>query len=354
MDPREHSYVHLKRLKEKRGEIEFEAEIPLTVIEDHIHEVLGDLRAKFELPGFRKGQVPEHMLRQHTDESRVFEDAVGSAIRNAAGEIVEDEKLSVIGLPKITVTKFILHQPVLFTLRFALSPAIMLPDYKKIGHAIMARKDETFVNEEEMKEAIDRIRKFAATHGGKDGSAPMPELTDAFAAQIGPFKNVEELKTEVKNELIREKKNRIEQAKREEIVSEIVSNSRIEIPALLIEQELAAWSEERDAELKKSGIPFEKYLKENGKDAQTLESETRALIEKEIATRMILHEIEWKEELAASREEIGAYVAQLKLRYPDRDMDELERVAENIAIREKIFTLLTKTESPESAKESMG
>jgi trigger factor len=357
----EKTYTNLKQTEKKKGEVEYEAEIAEAYLGERTSYVLEHVARDFELPGFRKGKVPINVVREHVGEMDLFEDAAEDALRGAIKEIMKDEELSIIGSPQLTVTKYAPKNPVAFKVRFAIFPEVSLPDYKAIGEKIAKRKDETEVSEAEMKEATERIQKMLAEQAGempteaeeeaedegkgkkaaKKKEAPLPELTDEFVQKIGPFKNVEGFKTELKRQLQQEKEMSAREIKRDEIVHAVVKDTKIEIPELLIDQELGAFAEERDAELLKAGITMEDYLKQTGKTEKVLEKEERALIENQVKTNLVFREIRDKENVTADEKAVQTSIAYLKLRYPDRDEASLRSTAEAAIIQEKIFDLLS-------------
>jgi len=361
------TYTNLKRNNLKEGEVEFEAQISIEELEKYSAKVLIGISADFELPGFRKGTVPHDMIKQHVNEFRVFEDAANDALRNSIQEIVLDEKLMTIGYPQVTVTKIALNNPVEFKVRFALMPEITLPDYKKIGKEIFERKgegDSEEVSEKEMQEAIERIQKmvvaskanmetasvspeakattgdFSSAKATADEAGKLPELTDEFVNQLGPFKTVEEFKAEIKRELVEEKKYKIQQVKREEMINEIIKQSKLDIPKSFLDQELQNFTEHRNADLKQAGITLENYLKEIKKTAEEFEKEESAAIEQQIKTQFVLAEIRDKEKLTASDAEIHANEEFLKMRYPDKDHEYLHRMSEALIIQKRLFDML--------------
>ena len=152
-------YINLKKTSDKDGEISFEAEIPLEALEAKMNEALVRESADFSLPGFRKGKVPEHIVRQHISEMALLEDAAHNGLESAVREIITDEKLSIIGAPQATITKIAPKNPVMFTVKFALYPSFELPDYRKIGKTIADRKEKSEASESDIDEAIARIQK---------------------------------------------------------------------------------------------------------------------------------------------------------------------------------------------------
>ena len=362
------SYTNLKKTGDKDGEISFQAEIPLEILEKNMRETLIREAADFTLPGFRKGKVPETIVRQHVSEMDLLEDAAHTGFQDAIREIITDEKLSIIGAPQATITKIALKNPVTFAVKFALYPTFTLPDYKKIGHAIAERAETTDITEQEVDEAILRIQKMMAPHHhhetdaehadhadahneeNKNEDDPLPPITDDFVKQFGNFKNIAEFRTEVKHQLGHEKEMAAKEAKREEIVKKIMESSKIKIPPLLIDEEFYDFMERRDEELARAKLSLEEYLKQIKKTEKELEQEERKLIEDRIKMSLVLGEIRKKETIVASEDEMKKYIPSLKARYPDRSETDVRQTAEAYIIQEKLFEILEGKEKEEPKK----
>jgi FKBP-type peptidyl-prolyl cis-trans isomerase (trigger factor) len=258
------------------------------------------------------------MVRERLDEIDLLESATNKILRDAVKEMIGDEKLIVMGVPQITITKLAPKNPVTFAVRFALFPSITLPDYKKIGHTISERKDSIEVTDAEVEQGVEQVKKMMN---------PPPPINDEF-------------RVELKKELIREKEMAAKDKKREEIIAEIMKASKMKVPDLLIEQELYGFIERRDAELKNAGLSLDAYLKQIGRTAEELEKQERTLIEDQIKMSLALEEIRKKENVAADENEIHAHIPYLKMRYPDRDESSLHETARAFVIQEKLFAIL--------------
>src|SRR6266481_5007116 len=255
----ENSYTNLKKVHDKNGEIEFDAEIPIAEIEHYIVSVLARAAENFKMPGFRPGKVPHDVVRKEIGEMALLEDAANDAIRDAVREIIELENLVIVGMPQITVTKLAPGNPVGLKVRFAIYPEIKLPDYMKIGKAVNDRKAEMEVTEKDVEDGLDRIKKMFAM--GKGADVPPPEINDEFVGKLGPFKTVDEFKAELKTQLAREKELNTMEAKRDETVREIVKESKLKLPELLVEQELEHYLQDQADDLKNANIKLDDYLK---------------------------------------------------------------------------------------------
>jgi FKBP-type peptidyl-prolyl cis-trans isomerase (trigger factor) len=335
------SYLNLKKTKVKDGEIAFEAELAADILAEAEEAVLSEAGEDLVVPGFRKGKVPPAMVRERIDPMGLLEEAAHKALPEAIHDILNDEKITVLGRPEVAVVKLAPGNPIVFTARFALMPEIGLPNYKSIAQKIVQEKKPVEVKPEEIEDAIKHIREmFRTGEAAKEGDAGLPELTDDFVKQFGPYKNIVEFREELGRNL-KEGKEREEKEKlREAMVQAIALKTKIKIPKLLVDQELASFFENRDEELKKAGISLEDYLKQVKKTEEELEKEERESIEKQIAASLVMGAIRKEEKITADEKDITANIAALKRRYPDRSDAELWEPAEAIAMQKKLFEVL--------------
>ena len=347
----EKSYENLKKLTNKNGEIEFQAEIPVDVIDEQTLEVLADIALDFTIPGFRKGKVPENVVREHVGEMELLENAADRLLRNAMAEIAKDETLDVVGRPEVIVTKMAPKNPIEFRVRYAITPDITLPDYKKIGKTIFDRKDPTEVTEIEIDEAITRIQNMFTPPA--DATKPIESLTDETVKMFGNFKTVADFRVELKRQLTQEKELHMKDGRREEMIREIVKKTKIEVPKFLVEQELFEFINDRDEQLKAANLTIDAYLKQIGKTTEELEKDERKLIEDDLRMRLTVQEIRKQEDITAEERDIHIMIAELKLRYPERSEETLHRTAEAMIIQDKLFAVLEgpkPVEEPKSEK----
>ena len=335
-------YTNLKKLSDKNGEVEFQAEISVEALEEYTLTELSHYAAELALPGFRKGKVPDAKVREHVGEMELLEGAADEALRDAMQAIVTDEKLVVIGRPELVVTKIAPKNPLEFKIRYALMPEIALPDYKKIGKTVSEIKEELASTDKEIDDAIARIREMIAGATNKEESAKLklPPLTDEDVKKFGKFENIAAFRAEIARNLAQEKESLAKDRKREEMVKQIVAHAKVKVPPMLIEQEFHEFIQNRDSQIEEAGLSLEEYLKTTGKTAEVLEKEERALIEEDIKTSLVIQEIRKKEELSPSERDIQVAIAHLKMRYPDRDDDALRRTAEAMMLQEKLFAIL--------------
>ena len=292
------SYTNLKKLSDKNNEVEFRAEIPLETVQAHEARELRAMGQTVSLPGFRKGKVPEALLREHINPVHLLEETAETAVRAAIQDIVESEKLETIGMPKVTLQTLAPQKPILFTVRFAIEPNVKLPDYQAIGKEIFLRPSEPKVAEKDPTEEAGHTHDHA---------------------------------------------NDVRAARRNEALTTIVRKATVTVPELLIEQELARYIDNRDAELERLGLSLDAFLKETKKTEKDLEKEDRAMIESRIRTSFVFRKIQETNNINASEREISAKVDALKHYYPNEHPQNLHRQAAAEVIEEKIFALIEPT-----------
>ena len=341
-------YENLKELERKDGEVEFQAEVSISTLEEFVAQVLARRAENFSMSGFRKGKVPLEIVSRHMDEMDLLHEASDAVLYDALEEISIDEKINFLGNPQIVITKIAPKNPLNFKIRFALKPEIDLPDYKKIGKMVMSKEESTEVGEQELNEAIDKIREIFGKQGKEGEDLTLPEINDDFVKQLGPFQNVEEFKAEIKKQILNDKKLNSKEAKRNEIVKKITEESKIKIPKLTLEQEFHAFKDDQVARLKEANLSLDDYLKEVKKTKEELESDERKMLEERIKISLILQEIREKEEITFDEKDVQINIMTLKRRYPDRKEDELRRTAEAISVQNQLFKLLEGDSETES------
>ncbi len=118
-----------------------------------------------------------------------------------------------------------------------------------------------------------------------------PELDEKFFAKIGPFKNLEDLKKAVSQQLESEDNNRNKQNFDNQIVEELVEKTKIDLPESLIKSELDRILEQDKAALQSRGQTFEDHLKEEGVTEEEHTKRNREMAEKQIKAGLVLSKL---------------------------------------------------------------
>ncbi|WP_026510622.1 trigger factor [Butyrivibrio sp. LC3010] len=119
-----------------------------------IDKVYNKQKGKIQIPGFRKGKAPRHMIERMYGKEIFFEDAANDIINEEYPKAVEECGEDVVSNPDIDVTQLEAGKPFIFTATVALKPEVKLGKYK----GVEVEKMDLEVSDEEVDAEIDQER----------------------------------------------------------------------------------------------------------------------------------------------------------------------------------------------------
>lgn len=178
------------------------------------------------------------------------------------------------------------------------------------------------------------------------------ELNDELAAKAGPYTTAQELVDDVTNEL-KAKAERDRTADiRDEVVELLVEKSKIPVPKVLVEDQIASIEQDLQQNLMYQGMTFEQYLTANGfadRDAWVASDATK-LAEQRVKAGLALSEVSQVEDVTVSNDEMMAEVAAYKEHYAKNpemaarfDTEDVQRNLANRLVTEKTIDFLVDT-----------
>jgi len=171
-----------------------------------------------------------------------------------------------------------------------------------------------------------------------------PEVNDEFAAQIGPFKSVDELKADIEKQLTMERQQETDRTYESEIIQAISAKSNMDIPRLLIDDQLDRMEREEKQNITYRGQTWEEHLKEEGVTAEQHRKQKAPEAEARLKASLLLAEIAEAEELQVMPEELEIRLQALKGQYKDPQMlAELDKPENRQEIAGRILTEKTLT-----------
>jgi len=335
----------LKELSESN--IEITCEIPAESFEKERAIALKKVGEEVSLPGFRKGHVPETMIIQKFGEALVLEEMANLAIDRAYSEILKRHKIHAIAMPEVKVTKIAKGNPFEFTLTFQVMPEIKLPDYKKIAKEIMSADEsadsrlgrELIATDEEVEQAVNELRKQFAIKNDA-GEEILPEVTDELAQKFGPFANVDEFKTKVRESITHEKTNRAREKKRMQAMEKIADGITVKLPQMLIDVEIERMVGQFRHDVEQMGMKFDDYLATTKKSEDELRKEWALDAEKRAKIQIALNEISLLEKIEVLKEDLDRESKFFLEKYVDADPARVRMHLEMMLTNEKVFQFL--------------
>ena len=288
-----------------------------------------------EISGFRKGHIPENIVTEKVGEGKILEEAVDILLKEHFPKIIEQEKLDIIGRPNVSITKLALGNPVEIKATFATIPSFELPDYRKIAVSSKqsAASKEEEVTDKEIDDVLLQIRKNKA-HFDYHQKNPddkdhkhinldlekeenLPELNDEFAKMAGNFKDVAELKEKIKENIKTEKKVREIEKRRAAIMEELLKNTKIELPEILVTSETEKSLAQMKDDIARAGHKFEDYLTQVKKSEEDLKKDFKESSEKKAKIQLIFNKIAEVEKLSPDKTILENEVKEVMKNYPE-------------------------------------
>jgi len=328
-------------LKEKKplpkSEYLLALEIPAEEIAHCRAEVLSRLRKDMEFPGFRKGFVPEKIIRERMGELALWEEAATDALGGALAEIFHAEKLDVIGRPRVETRKLAPENPAEFRVTLSLYPELTLPEYKKIAAQQNAKKKEpVLVGEKDIDTVISEIKKQHEAATGTKGFTVTDESVKAF----GAFNTITDFRAKVKEGLLSHKDAQQKEKRRAELLDALTGKAEGDIPEVMILSELSRMESELRSEIERVGGSFDAYLKEIKKDANALQQEWRKDAERRARLQLTLFLIARAEKLNAPEKEIEEEAKRLLEQYKNASPENARSYVETLLTNRNVISFL--------------
>lgn len=369
--------TQFKISKEAGSQVKIEGEIPFTELEKHREKAIKHIGKDMDIPGFRKGNIPEKMIVAQVGEMAILSEMAERALALAYPLALTEHKIDAIGYPQITLTKIAQGNPLGFTAVVAVLPEITLPDFKKIAGIENKNKENEEVTEEEVEQQIkDILRQKLAyerlqgkaqqTHTHEDGTVhegpahdheghehhdevkavtdtELPELTDAYVQTLGQkdqFKDVADFKAKIKEHLAVEKVREVQSAHRAKITDKIIEETKVELPQVLIDSEIEQMFGQMNEDLTRAHLKIDDYLAHIKKTKEDLKKEWTPAAEKRAKLQLVLNEIAKKENITPDKAQLDTQVDQLLEQYKDADETRVRVYVHSVMTNEAVMKML--------------
>ena len=144
-----------------------------------------------------------------------------------------------------------------------------------------------------------------------------PELDADFIGTLGDFADLDALRADIRTRLERNALDRARHEFADRIIDYAVANSTVELPAILVDQEVEVMHDEFRGTLSRQGITEEAYLKALDKTDADMHAEFRPGAEKRVRTLLVLSKVADAEGVTVPDDEVEAEIARGRVRYPD-------------------------------------
>ena len=108
---------------------------------------------RFNIPGFRKGKAPRHMVEKFYGEQTLYEDAINAVCPEEYDAVVEANNLNPVDRPEIDIKQIGKGKNLIFTAKVTVKPEVQLGQYK----GVEVKKVEAVVTDEEVQMEMNKV-----------------------------------------------------------------------------------------------------------------------------------------------------------------------------------------------------
>jgi trigger factor len=145
----------------------------------------------------------------------------------------------------------------------------------------------------------------------------LPDLDEDFVASLGAFDSMAALREDIQRRLEANALDRARHDFADRIIEYAVANATVELPDVLIDQEVEVMHDEFRGSLARQGITEEAYLKAVEKTGDDLHAEFRPNAEKRVKTLLVLSKVADVEGIEVPDADVEAEIARGRERYAD-------------------------------------
>lgn len=127
-------------------------EVPAAEVESAMQAVYLRRKNRIDVPGFRKGKAPRHMVEKLYGKGIFLEDAVNDVMPSAYEKAARESGLEIVSRPEIGFEQVEPGKDLIFTAEVAVKPEVTLGEYKGLS----VPKTEVNVTEEDVMTEIKR------------------------------------------------------------------------------------------------------------------------------------------------------------------------------------------------------
>ncbi len=317
-------------IKQPKSIVEVTITVPWVDLEPKWNEVLTKLSLDVELPGFRKGTAPGSMVEQSLGV-KLQDEVLKSVQPSFLIEALKGTDVIPIDYPKYQLISYAKGGQLQYKATITNRPQVTVGDYKTIK---VTRPTTKLVTDEEVAKVIDDLYKrwsvgagaaqARSSSGGSinfqqnqpsqtpssNGQSSAAGPDDTFAKAMGSA-GLADLRLKIRKDLEDHVKLNSELDFEEAILQEVEKITAVELPEVLISDELNRMLVSLQRRVADMGLLLEDYLKGQGKTLEQLKNEWKPQAEKNMRMELGLAEVARLENIQVSEEELQAEVEKI-------------------------------------------
>lgn len=215
--------VEVKNLP--KSAVQLDISVPVEKVKETYDLVLAEATGSAEIKGFRKGKAPKEIVEKNLDPAKLHGEVVNKLLEKYYVQALKENKVNPISNPKVEIKQFELDKDFEFTAKVAVRPEVKVGDYRKeLKKKLEERHKEV---QKQKEEALKKGKSLEEKH-----------LHDHLHSQ--------------------------------EVIAAIVDAAEVEVPEMLIEDEVDRMKTRLVDQMQNIDMTLEKYLQAKQISAEDL------------------------------------------------------------------------------------
>lgn len=139
-----------------------------------------------------------------------------------------------------------------------------------------------------------------------------PEINDDLAKKCGPFKDLKELKEDIKKNLAAQAEYNSLEKYKNDLVEALIKKSKVTAPDILVDDQMRMIRDDVTRNAVGAGMDFDTYVARSGETAESWEKKAREIAAHRVKGSLILQNLALQEKITATDEEVVAKIAELR------------------------------------------
>lgn len=170
----------------------------------------------------------------------------------------------------------------------------------------------------------------------------IPELDDEFVKDVSEFDTLDELKADIRKNQEEAAENEAKNAFLNAVVGAVAENAEVEIPDVMIDNEVENMADEQASRMSQQGIGLDMYLQYTGQSMEDFKAGMKPMAQIRVKSNLVIEAVAKELKMEATSEEYEKELEDMAKAY-NTDVDNLKKAfgEENPYIKESIISRKT-------------
>lgn len=140
-------------------------------------------------------------------------------------------------------------------------------------------------------------------------------LDDEFAKDVSEFETLDELKTDLRNKLLKHSESLAKTNQLKTVVAKVVDNASVEIPEVMVTERIKVMVEDLSRNIAQQGMTLEQYFQYTNSNEEVMKERLRPQAAESVKTDLVLEAIAKAEGIGVTEDEVNEEIKKLSEQY---------------------------------------